>query len=837
MIFLDKAEQRARIRVADAMSIAQLIASDRSVLAREDVEDQIEQGPLILDGLRRRPRYFDGRFLTGADLTRDQDYVRQRQADMARAGGAGVISGLQVANRTLRRGQSLSITAGVGLTPSGDVVMLSTRRDVPLLDLPTSRQLDAALGLAEEPRVPLGRRTGLFILALRPVEFTANPIAAYPRSITGRRTVEDGDIIEASAITLIPYPDMGGAANVAEARRKVARAIFSGRGAAMPQDALPLAMLGLDRGTVRWIDTAMVRRETGAESGVHAMLGNRPRAISEAFVLQHRAHLWDMLHEMAARPIAPVFPAASVFSLLPPVGLMPVAALRADDFGFNQIYFPPGVDADLAFVPADEIPALVEEALALPPIDLDAPPSDLDATGISVLVPVDRARYQRFTATLGSANLAIAANAASAVSGASSAFDLVSDLVAKRKAAEAAVTSATSATNAQTEAARIKTWHACLSEAIAALPQGPGGAPLVWYTRRRSIAQQPRITGTGIEVSGDDVSINAMVNANLDRLKLARRLAAINGQATPQATVRLMSLLGRPGVANSDVLTASVISDMESVVKQDLPPVLMQPVPIFMSPPMPSPVIAASPPPAPGPVATPAPPPPIMTAAPAISAIPISAIATPMVSAMVQPMVFNPTVLGGMRMLRADAITRQPGIFASRVDHTGFVPPPPPAPVPAPAPTPAPTAAVPTTAQPAPPAPPPPPAEPLPVPQPMAVRPGLFRLAVANAAGLTTAAREDTKLMLGESEVMDIAQDYASPNLGQGLARVRQVLGDDWITDKAALWLGESGKGLALDAALRVVDEEKLPDFAALLKDAVSAQKPKALDDLLAKLG
>jgi hypothetical protein len=32
--------------------------------------------------------------------------------------------------------------------------------------------------------VPLGRRTGLFILALRPVEFTANPIAAYPRSIT-----------------------------------------------------------------------------------------------------------------------------------------------------------------------------------------------------------------------------------------------------------------------------------------------------------------------------------------------------------------------------------------------------------------------------------------------------------------------------------------------------------------------------------------------------------------------------------------------------------------------------------------------------------------------------
>ena len=105
--------------------------------------------------------------------------------------------------------------------------MLTADRQVPLLDLPTSRQLDSALGLAAEPRVPLGRRSGLFMLALRPVEFTANPIAAYPRSISGQRTVEDGDIIEASAITLIPYPDMAGASDLQDARRTVARATKS----------------------------------------------------------------------------------------------------------------------------------------------------------------------------------------------------------------------------------------------------------------------------------------------------------------------------------------------------------------------------------------------------------------------------------------------------------------------------------------------------------------------------------------------------------------------------------------------------------------------------------
>ena len=293
------------------------------MFAREDLEDQLGVGPLILDGLRRRPHYFDGRFLTGADLTRDQDYVRQRQADMARASGAGIISGLQVRSFALARGQTIRIEPGVGLTPAGDVVMLNQRRDVPLLDLPLSRQLDAAMGLREEPRVPLGRRTGLFILALRPVEFTANPIAAYPRTITGRRTVEDGDIIEATAITLIPYPETSGAATLNEARRAVARQIFTGQPSGLPQDALPLAMLAVERGTVRWIDMAMVRRETGSDTGVQVMFGGRPRALAEAHVLQHRAHLSDVLAEFQSRGLPPVFAAAQHFSTLPPAGQLP----------------------------------------------------------------------------------------------------------------------------------------------------------------------------------------------------------------------------------------------------------------------------------------------------------------------------------------------------------------------------------------------------------------------------------------------------------------------------------------------------------------------------------
>src|SRR5918993_2467081 len=126
MTTLEFADARLSLDVVDSEELARLLdgGSGGEVVLRGTMEDMFGSGTLILDGMRRRPHYFDGRFLTGADLTRDQDYVRQRQADMARSAGAGIISGLQVRSMALARGQTIRIAPGVGLTPSGDVVML-----------------------------------------------------------------------------------------------------------------------------------------------------------------------------------------------------------------------------------------------------------------------------------------------------------------------------------------------------------------------------------------------------------------------------------------------------------------------------------------------------------------------------------------------------------------------------------------------------------------------------------------------------------------------------------------------------------------------------------------
>src|SRR5690606_41879617 len=119
-------------------------------------------------------------------------------------------------------------------------------------------------------------------------------------------------------------------------------------------------------------------------------------------------HAADVVEEDGARGLGADSRASTFFALLPPAGQMPAPTLRADDFGFIQFYFPPAVQADLAFVPGDEIPTLVEESLTLPPIDLSASAEELAGTGVTICVPVDRTRFRRIRATLDADRLPLA---------------------------------------------------------------------------------------------------------------------------------------------------------------------------------------------------------------------------------------------------------------------------------------------------------------------------------------------------------------------------------------------------------------------------------------------
>jgi hypothetical protein len=166
---------------------------------------------------------------------------------------------------------------------------------------------------------------------------------------------------------------------------------------------LPLALVALSRGVVLWVDNWLVRRELGAEAGGSLGLFGASRARRQAHLQHYRSQLEEVLQQRQRQGRGWQFAAAEHFALLPPVGPLPREAIllppgdtNGDSGGeaFQQVYFPPEIEADLVIVPEDELPAVIEESLALPSIDLTLSPAERDAIAVLILLPVPRARLQ-----------------------------------------------------------------------------------------------------------------------------------------------------------------------------------------------------------------------------------------------------------------------------------------------------------------------------------------------------------------------------------------------------------------------------------------------------------
>ncbi len=505
----------------------------RERIAAQDLADLRRAGVLIEDPRRERPRYFDGRFLAARDLIRDQQYFLTREADLGRAAGSGVAVGLSV--REGADAQSLTITLGHGVTPAGELVLLPRDLTVSLANVPVAEQLSARFGLSRLPQPPLRSRTGLFVLGLRPVEFTANPIGAYPTSLTGTRTVEDGDIVEATAVVLVPWPDDGGADALEARRARAAHAIFvAGAERGVSANVLPVAMLALQNNTVVWVDEPMVRRDLGADRADLPGLGLSPRALRLAHFLQHQEHLADVVRVSGGRP----FPAAGRFSSLPSAGPLPQGAINPADF--TQSYFPAEIDTDLSVIPDDELPALMEDALALPPIDLTLPAEALDSTAVAILVPVPRNEWR---AVIGRLTTRVRPLRPAAP-----------NLVAQRKPLEALL--------------RLRPLVPVVPLPDPADPsdaewQRLARLPNLWFVRRRHLAHRDDLVGASLRFAAIETGVvTDRVRERLTALGLATNLDRVLTSATPAAAVEVTRLLDSPRFVDSPALTAAALGEL-----------------------------------------------------------------------------------------------------------------------------------------------------------------------------------------------------------------------------------------------------------------------------------
>jgi hypothetical protein len=507
--------------------------SARQRLNIAEVERLRRTGTLITDERHRRPFYFDGRFLAAQDLTQEQTYFLTRQADLNRAAGMGVVRGLAVSQGT--NGFTLTISAGHGVTPSGEMVLLDNDLTLNITNVADMQELDATFGLSTIPKESPRNRSGLFILALRAVEYTANPIASYPTTLDGKRTVEDGDIIEAVAVTLVPY-DVGATLGDRTLRSTLARQIFvNGTDQGLPSEALPLAMIALENSVIQWIDVFLVRREVGAEHGNILGMGFTPHALREAHVLQYNQQLQEVLS--TSRP-GQRLSAASDFAALPPAGQLPASAINPSDF--TQSFFPPGIDVELSVLPSDEIAVLVEESLLLPPIDLTLSQTELTSTSVLVLIPVTRQRFRQLQTSLRSLSQSLSSSTPDAATK-TNPIDRIRQARTPRIVLPVLETTFTD----QTE------WRKALE-----------GQPLLWFVRRRNFAY--RTPPVRLRIAGNDRLNEDRLDSMVDRIGLTEPVRRLRENSTAIANAELVSFLSAPKLEASQILLGSAIRELEA---------------------------------------------------------------------------------------------------------------------------------------------------------------------------------------------------------------------------------------------------------------------------------
>jgi hypothetical protein len=456
-----------------------------------DLTDARNAASVFQNTRRSRPRFFDGKFLTAADLMQEQNYLLTRQSDLARTLGFGVVSGL-VVQHDHSSAAALTLTAGHGLTPSGDIVFLAQNATIDLTQVPTLIRLNAAFGLSRQPQPPFNSLQGLFVLGLRAVEFTANPTPVYPASVDGNNSLRDGEIIEATAVTLVPYDSEATRLDPAAARARAAREIFlDQQPAPLPANVLPIALLYLRNGVLEWTDPWLVRREAGDDDRFG--FGFAPRALAEAHFFHYKALIENLPSDGV--PVA----AHDLFEILPPAGPLPPDALNRANF--TQSFFPTEARVELALIPDDELVSLIDESLDLPPVDLSLKPEDNDALALLVLVPIPRANFGDATLKLGPQKPILRAPAPSRL-GQSRPIDALLQLDAaiqlKSKPDQPAANDAGSAgpdnVPGTGDDADARTADAAWSEILAA-------ASRFWFVRRRNIPDSSTLAAQPLAVA------------------------------------------------------------------------------------------------------------------------------------------------------------------------------------------------------------------------------------------------------------------------------------------------------------------------------------------------
>lgn len=327
----------------------------------------IELQKTIFDGGLRSINFFNGRLLTARDLSQEQTVNREALRRLGRAEGSGVVEGLEVfkAPASTPAAPVVTVEAGLAVNSLGQALMLGNQTELTLIR-PSGGATPGGSTIFVTCQPP---QTGNFIVGAGAYLLTIAPAQApegraQTSGLTGAAACGTDVVVEGVQFRLLQLNIIPEDLNDAEhLRNRLAYKCFGAddqrpadflrnpigkslsqygliddlRASCLKDEDVPLAIIHWTAdGGIRFVDRWGARRRVTRPSATERwpwFIGDRRLSEAEAMFLQFEEQLREIREtETNLNRIA----AADRFDYLPPVGLLPLTALRVITLPFGK---------------------------------------------------------------------------------------------------------------------------------------------------------------------------------------------------------------------------------------------------------------------------------------------------------------------------------------------------------------------------------------------------------------------------------------------------------------------------------------------------------------------
>jgi hypothetical protein len=355
----------------------------------------------IINGSLRVTNFFNGRLVTGADMTREQNARREAVNRLGQAAGEGIAYGLEVKkNASAASDPIVSVSSGLAVNRCGQALYLSQATSVNLLErFGTIDQSSQVFGNCQ----PLQGGTytagyGLYLLVLSPVETSEGsaPGSGLNNAFSTCNTDVILETVQFRLLAVDPFLTNERFPGSGLLRNYIAYRCFGTeetqsfcknplgypltsyglmdemREKTLSDGDVPLAIIHWTSSGLQFVEMWAVRRRITKRYDDEAWtqyIDDRRMSEGEAMMRQFVEQIETLqIEERDLRAIE----ADDYFRFLPPVGMLPVAVSGADDgFDLDGFFGPKGSD-EIALLEGSRWRALLNESLTHEPVDMDA---------------------------------------------------------------------------------------------------------------------------------------------------------------------------------------------------------------------------------------------------------------------------------------------------------------------------------------------------------------------------------------------------------------------------------------------------------------------------------